>query len=187
MFARRFVLTAALLVALSGCASVPIGSLVQLSRTDVMTTDLAELRAALWLPSELRPLPDTARLAVIVRREGQPDETLDLALIASDNPADIAAFPPSSGHYLVYRLGADDRARLDAVRSAIQADRRPGSMTFAVGIREFCRTGAIPSGPLYASSYIRTSEIGAFVPLIERFDLRSDPQLAAAFDAVAPC
>lgn len=187
MSIRRFALLVLLLAGLAGCASVPVGSLIQLSRTDVMATDLAELRAALWLPAELHPLPDAARLAVVVKREGRPDETLDLALVASTDPADIAAFPPSNGHYLVYRLGAEDLARLDAARRAILAEPRPGSMALSVGIREFCRTGAIPAGPLVASSYLRTSEIGAYVPLIERFDLRSEPRLAAAFADVAPC
>lgn len=187
MFVRRSAAIVMLLAVLSACASVPIGSLVQLARIDVMTTDLAQLRAAMWLPAELNPLPGAARLAVTVKRDGQPDETLDLALVASADPADAAAFPPSNGHYLVYRLTPDDMARLDAVRRSIMTGKVPGSLSVAVGVREFCRTGAIPAGPLYASSYLRTSEIGAFVPLLERFDLRSDPRLAAAFDQVAPC
>ncbi len=186
-FHRLLPLAAAILLALAGCATVPLGSLIQLSRVDVMTTDLEQLRAALWLPAELHPLPDAARLTVMVQRKGQPDETLDLALVANPQPAASGAFPPSNGHYMVYRLGAEDRARLDAVRRDILARQQPGSMTLAVGIREFCRTGTIPAGPLYASSYVSTSEMGAFVPLLERFDLRSDPRLAAAFDHVPPC
>lgn len=187
MFVRRLVLTAALVASLSACASVPIGSLVQLSRMDVMTTDLNELRAAVWLPAELHPLPDATRLSVMVKRAGRADETLDLALVASSDPADTAGFPPSNGHYLVYKLSREDMAKFDAIRRDIVAAKAPGSLTLAVGVREFCRTGDIPAGPLYASSYVRTSEIGAFVPLLERFDLRSDPRLAAAFENVAPC
>lgn len=186
MFARPLALIA-ILCCLSACAMVPLGSLIQLSRIDVMTTDLAQMRAALWLPSELHPLPGATRLAVIVRREGLPDETLDLALVASDDPAEAAAFPPTAGHYLVFRLTPDDMAKLETVRKAILAEKRPGSMALAVGVREFCRTAEIPAGPLYTSSYVRSSETGAYVPLLERFDLRSDPRLAAAFDSVAAC
>ena len=186
MLFRRSVLALSLLTLLSACATIPIGSLVQLSRVDVMTTDLAQLRAAVWLPAELQPLPDAARLSVIVTRQGFPDDTLDLGLVASTDPADADAFPPSKGHYLVYGLAPADQARLDTVR-AILADRQPGSMTLGVGVRAFCRTGTIPAGPLLASSYVRTAETAAYVPLLMRFDLRSDPRLAAAFDAVAPC
>jgi hypothetical protein len=152
-----------------------------------MTTDLDQVRAAVWLPEVLRPLPGAARLSVLVSRQGQADETLDLALVASTDPADAAAFPPSNGHYLVFSLAPDGQARLDAVRSAILAEKRQGSLTLGVGVREFCRTGTLPAGPLLASSYVRTSEIGAYVLLLDRFDLRSDPRLAAAFDHVAPC
>ena len=187
MLFRRSVLAPSLLTLLSACATIPVDSLVQLSRVDVMTTDLAQLRAAVWLPAELQPLADAARLSVIVKRQGHPDDTLDLGLVASTDPADAEAFPPSKGHYLVYGLAPADQARLDTVRRAILADRQPGSMTLGVGVRAFCRTGAIPAGPLLASSYVRTAETAAYVPLLMRFDLRSDPRLAAAFDAVAPC
>ena len=158
MFALRTILSAALLLLLAACAAIPVGSLVQLARVDMLETDLNALQAAVWLPAELA------------------------------DPKALAAFPPSAGTYRAYRLAPADIVRFDQVRRTVAAGGAPGSLEIAVGVRQFCRTAALPSGPLRASTYLRTAETGtAWVTLIDGFDLRSDPRIAASLEAIAPC
>ena len=64
-----------------------------------------------------------------------------------------------------------------------QAERggRGGALTIAVR-PDACRTGALPAGPVRATTYLRTGETGGYVPLARDVDLRT---VMAGRDVVA--
>ncbi|MBI4923973.1 MAG: hypothetical protein HY834_19745 [Devosia nanyangense] len=190
---RCMLILALLTLPLGACASVPLGSLIPLTRIDLMTTNLDALRAALRLPTSLRPRPAGVQMDVILVLEGQPAETVALALVETGEPADLATLPaPGPGGSLtyVYRLAPADIGRFDAIRKALaahQAAHHSGSLSIGIATREFCSTGPVPAGPVPASTYLLTSENAGFVTLLEGFDLRGDPKLAGAFTTLSPC
>ena len=49
---------------LAGCGHVPLTSLPKLAKIDVKTTDLAQLRAGINLPADIRPLPGGVTMTI---------------------------------------------------------------------------------------------------------------------------
>ena len=182
-----------LTMALSGCATVPLSSIMALSSIQLETTDLAVFRVAMRLPDALRPLSDGTRLKSVIKIDGQSDRTEEFALVSVADPVETIDFqqridPGYSMH--VFALSPDGRAGLDAARQAIAAARangRHGSLSLNVALDEFCAASALPEGALYATSLIKTSETGRFVVLTNRVDMRSAAEFAGALDRVAPC
>ena len=171
-----------LLGLVAGCAAIPGGSLLELARIDIAQTDLTALRAAIQLPQALRPMPDAVVLDVTITGSDGTPATARLALREVTAASEIAGLERAGAFVAVYRLEDADRARFETLR------RTPSrGIAIAVGVTAFCRIGDLPQGALPATSMVRTVETGArWVPLLADFNLRSDPRLAAAFDAVAP-
>jgi hypothetical protein len=175
---------------LAACAVMPIGSLLPLARIDLMTTDLDRMRVALRLPPSLRPRPTGVQMDVVLRVNGQPDQTTSLVLVETRDPADLAGLPSAGAGVYVYRLTPEGVAGFTAIRKALadlQAARRQGSLGLGIATREFCALATVPAGPMRSSSYLMTSENSGYVTLLEGFDLRSDPKLADAFAMLQPC
>lgn len=179
-----------LFLLLAGCAVMPVGSLLPLARINLVTTDLDRLRVALRLPPSLRPQPDGVQMDVLLRVEGQADQTTSLGLVETREPADLVGLPSAGAGVYVYRLSADGVAGFDAIRKALadhQAARRQGSLSIGIATREFCALAKVPEGPMLSSSYLLTSENAGYVTLLDGFDLRGDPKLAGAFAMLQPC
>ncbi len=180
-------------VLLSGCATVPLSSIMALSSIQLETTDLAQFRAAMRLPDALRPQSDGVRLRAVTDIEGTGEMVEEFALVAVSDPADGAEtgqrIDPGYTMY-VFALSPEGRAGLEATREAIvdaRAAGKHGSLSLSVALDEFCAASPLPSGGLYATSLIKTSETGHFVVLTNRVDMRSAPEFAGALDRVKPC
>ena len=77
-------------VMLAGCSSVPLSSLVQLTRINAETTDLAALRVAVRLPSALKPRPGGVNMDVLLKVTGEPDQKTTLFLAETHDAGDLS-------------------------------------------------------------------------------------------------
>ena len=182
----------AALLMIAGCAGVPRASLQELAKIDFATTDLAELRVGFALAETIRPKPTGVRLDAEARfREGwwsSRTERHSFILEATTDPAAPAAEPGATLH--VYRMKDTDRVRFQALRQSLLDHRqrgRGGSLGIGMGAREFCRTGAVPTGPVPVTTHLRTSETVRYVVLVDRMDLRREPTIASALNTLEQC
>lgn len=188
---RLLTLTTALLLA--GCGSVPLGSLPKLSRIDAETTDLSALRVALRVPDAIGPRPRGVNMDVALRMTGEPEQKTTFLLTETRDQADLTGLPPANqSGYSTYsfRLSPEDVARFEAIRATALSNRhsgKKGSMDIAIATKEFCRIGALPKGPLLASTYLKTSETKTYVTLTRDLDLAREEALADAMNRLEPC
>ena len=177
---------------LSGCATVPLTSIVALSAIQLETTDLAVLRVAARLPEALRPASDGVSLRTAIGVEGLGETTKDYALVAVAEPGgpdDGQRIDPGYAVH-VFALSPEARQGFDAVRRTIAEARaagRHGSLQLSVSLGQFCSAGPLPEGPLFLTTLIRTSETGRFVVLSDRVDIRQAPEFADALKQMQPC
>lgn len=178
---------------LAGCSTVPLGSLLPLSRIDIRTTNLGVLRVALQMPDVLKPRPNGVKLDVVTKVRGEPDRWASFHLVetamGSDRPGMAKAARKGFTTHL-YRLSPADIARLEALRSAMAGKLKQGksaSLGFGIATKEFCRLGALPSGPLLTTTHIWTSETGRYVVASEDMDLRKQRDIASQLPQIAPC
>lgn len=80
-------------------------------------------------------------------------------------------------HIYAYRLDDREVARITGFRNALQkkqaaAGGKGGALTIAVR-PDACRTGELPGHTLTVTTYLRTKETGAYVPLARDVDLRT--------------
>lgn len=178
---------------LASCSSLPVGSILPLSRIDIETTALPELRVAVRLPDGLRPRPGGVSLDAVLKIGGQPDRTESYLLVETQGAADLAGLVREARPgfaIFAYRLAADDIARFHALRQEIAAARRSGSngsLGFGIATRQFCLDAGPVAGPLLASTYLWTSETGQYVTASQDLDLRGQPEIAASLDSLEQC
>jgi hypothetical protein len=165
---------------LAACGHMPMTSLLQLSKIDFATTDPRALRAAVVLPSGLSPQNVVLRFTGRINKG--PDQTEDFRLERFSEPTldQTLEAAAAQGSVSAYRLTAADATRLSEFRISLfrQKAAQGGSGELELTIHpEVCLTAPVAEGPVLATSYIRTSETQAYVPLARDFDLRTiDPQ-----------
>ena len=190
---RSLLAVLVLVMALSGCATIPLASIAALSSIKLETTDLAVFRVAMRLPDALRPLSDSVRLETVTRIDGLAEKAEQFELVAVADPTELAElgeriYPGYSVH--VFALSPEGRKGLEAVRQAIaeaQAGGKPGALSLSIALKDFCTVSRLPDGPLYFTTLIKTSETGHFVVFNNRVDMRSTTEFAAALRQVQPC
>ena len=189
----------ALLVAagLAGaCGHVPLTSLPKLSKIDIRTTRLADLRASLSVPADIRPLPEGVTMTIVVEpKEGGRHERKAVLEEVRD-AAELAALPVmvSPGRRLtVFRLSPADAARLTVFRDEMLLGASQGGNrgSFSLAADKACRTGDLSGKPIPMTSYLKTSETQDYVLLMRDVDLREtvralDPKIDLA-TAIPPC
>jgi len=180
---------------LAGCGSVPLPSLIQLSRINAQTTDLAALRVAVRLPDAIKPRPGGVNMDVVAKVSGEPEQKTTLRLTETRDAADLsglaAAARPGFSTY-AYRLAPADIERLTAMRAAALRKRqegggRGGSLSIGIAAKEFCLVGPLPSGALLSTTYLWTSETRSYVVVTNDLDLRKEPKVAAEMANLGPC
>lgn len=161
----------------AGCSHVPVSSLPALARIDLKTTRLADLRAGVSLPAEIRPLPGGVTMTVTVKpKEGGRHER-SYTLEQVTDPAELVALPTVArpGRRLsIFRLNAADAANFTAFREEHMLNPdgsgNPGSL--ALNARKACRTGDLGDRPIPMATYLKTSETRDYVTLTDDLDLR---------------
>jgi hypothetical protein len=169
----------AVALVLAGCGHVPLTSLPRLMQIDFKTTNLADLRATILIPEEIRPLPGAAQLTIKVKGGGSNHERRAVLEEVVDQ-SDRAGLPkpvPAGMRLITYRLAPTEAARLSAFRSEVLAEMQgQGSMrrdlTLGVGVDKFCNSAPLRDGPVFMTSYLRTSETREHVVLTHAIDLK---------------
>lgn len=190
----RVALAAAAGMALAACGHVPLSSIPSLMKIDFKTTNLADLRATILIPNEIRPLPGTAKLTIKVtggagahERQAPLEEVTDRVELAT-LPRPVAP----GMRAIAYRLAPTEAARLSAFRAEMLAEHTaPGrrTLTIGVGVDKFCNSAPLRDGPAPMTSYLRTTETRDYVVLTRDVDLKKlatengvDPE-----KALTPC
>ncbi len=157
---------------LVGCSSVPMPSLLALSRLDIRTVDAGELSFAIQLPEIVDVAEGSASATLrLVRFNGEAREEV-FFLKRTDAGA---ALPQRDGfRSSIYRISPQDLARFADTQATLQSwevdDGDMASGSLGIDARP-CRTapGEITRIPL--SSFIRVSDAGDFLPLMRDLDL----------------
>jgi hypothetical protein len=181
---------------LAGCGHVPLASLPKLSKVDIRTTDLAELRAGISLPADIRTLPGgvTMTLVALPKDGGRHERKVVLEEVRDATElAKLPAVASPGRRFTLFRLSRTDATRLGAFREEMfagpQNSGNRGSL--ALGADKACRLGELSGKPIAMSGYLRTSETQDYVLLMRDFDLKEavraiDPKVDLA-TAIPPC
>jgi hypothetical protein len=164
---------------LAGCGSMPVTSMVRLARVDFVATDPAGLRAAVKLPTAIRPLRDQVRLRLAVTLASGKTDVQDFRLTEISDPAAVS-LPgeiDAGTQMFAYSLDPAEVARLVAFRDALKKQQtasggRGGALTISIA-PEACRSGELAAGPILFTTYLRTAETDGYVPLARDVDMRS--------------
>ena len=167
----------------AACGHMPVASMVKLARVDFSATDPGALRAAVKLPSAIRPQRDQVRLRLTVRLASGKEDTQDFRLTEISDPADLALLREEIAggtHLFAYRLEPAEAARLAAFRDALKKQQmasggRGGALTISIA-PEVCRSGELTAGEVLFTTYLRTAETDSYVVLARDVDLRSVPR-----------
>jgi hypothetical protein len=178
---------------LTNCSLVPLPSLIQLSRINAETTDLAALRVAVRLPAALTPRPSGVNMDVLATVSGEADHKTTFLLTEMREAADLSSLvdavrPGFSIH--AYRLAPSEVERFVLMRAALFKKRHEGrrvSLRIGVATKEFCLVGPLPPGPLLSTSYLSTSETRGYVVVANDFDLGKVPAVATELSKLGPC
>jgi hypothetical protein len=182
-----------LVAVLTGCSSVPLPSVIQLSRINAETTDLAALRVAVRLPAALTPRPSGVNMDVLAKVSGEADHKTSFLLTETREAADLSSLvdavrPGFSIH--AYRLAPSEVERFALMRAALFKKRQEGRRVFAgieVATKEFCLVGPLPPGPLLSTTYLSTSETRGYVVVTNDLDLAKVPAVATELSKLGPC
>jgi len=105
-------------------------------------------------------------------------ETHEYALREVTDAAELATLAPKGDgatHVLAYRLDQADVVRIAAFRTALMQKKDTGGRrAITIAIRpQACTTETLPPGPIYFTTYLRTTETGGYVTLARDVDLRT--------------
>ncbi|KFC67115.1 Hypothetical protein precursor [Bosea sp. LC85] len=194
----RLSLFASMIVAaLAGaCGHVPLSSLPKLSRIDMRSTTLTDLRAAISLPSDIRPLPGGVTMTIVIKpRDGGRHER-KVVLEEVRDATELAALPvmASPGRRLtVFRLSAADATKLSVFREEllVGAGNSGNRGSLALRADKACHTGELGDEPILMTTYLKTSETQDYIVVARDLNLReavraADPKIDLAV-AIPPC
>lgn len=179
-------------LSLTACTSIPITSLVKLSRIDFMTTDLRLFRFAVTLPNDLKPRPGGVHMDLAYSQGDKPEEKRVVKLEQSDSAPDYVGLPKAGvgTKTYVYRLPADEVATLNKIRNDALIEKskgKKGSLTMGIAAKEFCANNKIPDQPLLLTTYVLSSENNEYVVLTKDIDIRSDATVNASLEHLEMC
>ncbi len=163
---------------LASCGHVPLASILKLSRIDFKTTDPAGLRIAVKLPSSIKPQRDKLRLRITVQLPNSTETTQDFVLSEISDPAELAMLRKEVDdgvRVFAYRLDTAEASKLAAFRDDLLKKKEEGSRGGGLKINvvpEACRSGAVASGAVPFTTYLRTPETDGYVTLAEDVDMR---------------
>ena len=177
---------------LGGCTSVPLASMAALSKVDFTTTQFSDLRVAVELQEQIRPLASGVTLEVAVKSPSA-DEKLSFKLepiSATREPAGLIA-PAAPGRKIYsFKLREKDVAKLNATRERLMAKKSNGERgTLAIGVsaKEFCRTGPIDKRAFVASTFVATTETRGYVVVLKDYDLTQDKNVSTSIKNLPAC
>src|SRR5262245_22694411 len=109
---------------LAGCGHVPLASLPKLSKIDIRTTDLTELRAGISLPADIRTLPGGVTMTLVALPKDGGRHERKVVLEEVRDAAELAKLPTMAApgrRFTLFRLSRADAGRLGAFREEMFA------------------------------------------------------------------
>jgi hypothetical protein len=179
-------------VMLVACTSIPVSSMLALSRIDFTTTRIEDLRVAVEIPSAIAPREGGVHLEVLAKQGEKVDKFV--FKLAEDQPQiglkGLLPFPAPGKIMYAYRLRDEDVLKLTKLRAErleAKKDGEKGSLSMGISAREFCRKVGIDNDALTITTFIATSETNGFIVLIRDYDVRSDKTISDSIDNMPPC
>lgn len=166
---------------LAGCSQIPLGTLWQLRKFDLMALDPRQLQVLLYLPASVGPMPETLLIKLTLHRgSSAAQEVLSRSVSLQPVTTPIQgsaqpAAPEPGGHWVWLAMNDADVRRLLALREAAQAwkaaDGASGSgrkMEMTVS-PQLCQAGMSPvtAGQVRLSAWIRWEAGQPLLPLLE--------------------
>ncbi|MEM7694624.1 MAG: hypothetical protein AAF318_09235 [Pseudomonadota bacterium] len=169
---RVWVLVAALSAFLAGCQTVPVGSMLALSRVDPLAIDPVAIRAAV-MHSPTLAFPDGAAtlMMTVRRRDGDMVERTSFVLKNGAESDPIGA--PRNRVVTVFSVLPADYDRFNAFLAGLRALRakKAGQHSFTLGVNvKPCRT--VGRGETAVSTYLRTKVDGSYVLVSRGLDIK---------------
>ena len=169
-----------ILTLLAGCSSIPLSSLYQLKKLDILSTNPEFLSIAIRTHKAFNLREGDVLFSMGYHAD---DIKLDEQYIVKPtqsriNPSRIP-LTQNDQHIIQLLLSDTDVKRMRALQQKIKQHKAAGGngkgyMTVAlVGI---CRGNDIPSGYLAADTFIKTEEITDYIPLVQDFNLRKQQE-----------
>lgn len=192
---RLTLLSILAVLALAGCASMPLKTVYNLWTFDPWSSDFRNWRAAVRLPEERGVPLERARVQMKVEtwREGDPARQTEVFVL--ERIGDAAALAPLAaearkGYVLAaYRFAPADHARLDALRTRIVSARTSGNPVKGQLSISASACGADltpPDGKLLLSTYLLVDPKDGYNPLAVDFDIAPELRKSAAKGEPSP-
>lgn len=182
----RWIAMAGLVLLLPACASVPLGTIVQLASWNPAEADPSEIRAAVRAPNGLGMQPGSPRLAQSAWRDDDDRIEDSIVLVAVTDPGETAQLEPWQKPGFAVRAFRIPEA--DVGRVATFRDRAKGKKLnhFSLQIEaKGCRKDAF-DGPILLTTFLKTGADADYVMLTKETDLSTLPQAKDA-PPLPPC
>ena len=177
---------------LVGCGTMPVSSVYKLRNFDIKTTNLAKFYAAVRIPQSLAPRENgvTIDLGFASKKAGiKFSERIVLQQInAIPSIALDAARQPGFQIY-VFKLNDKDAQKMRLTRERISLLRKKhddGKGSISIEAKT-CKRSAIPDGPLYLSTYLKSAGLEDFVVLVNNANIKNLGDLEKSLGEIPFC
>lgn len=166
----------------SGCAGIPLASMVKLRNVEPQTTDVSMIRVAVKIPMSIVPSGKGVYVLMKLEKTARMPELREVFILEA---LPLAQFAHELVHYrhpdyklLAYRIPAKDVELFEHIRGLKDADgvRRHGQMRVRT---QFCRVGALKTeqggkpAAMLTSVFLKTAETKKYVPIVVDKDLNA--------------
>lgn len=178
-FSRPTILVAASLLLLAACGHVPLTTMVKLRNFDLLKTDPDGLRVAIIYPDSIKVPEGGARMMLSVRTKASDMVLLEeeVAFEELGPVADNAEFSTNLKPGMrvgIHRIPEKNtpffksfqKFMLD--KSEAERDKLEGTMSVSVS---GCQVAEVLPEKILVSTYLKTAELGSYVPLLRDVDL----------------
>jgi len=177
---------------LAGCGTIPVSSIYKLRNFDIKTTNLAKFFAAVRIPQSLAIREQGVKIDLGFKSEkAEIQFTEHIIMQQIDSlPSPALKGAQKSGYKIyIFKLNDRDAQKMRVVRSRINRLRKEhddgvGSLSIDV---ETCRRGALPGGPLFLSTYLKSAELDDFVVLVNNADIKKLDDVKGSLDKIPLC
>lgn len=180
----RMVLRILLLLPLLGllaaaCSHVPLATMVKLRDFDLLKTDPDGIRVAVRYPDSINIPEGAAGMHLTVRTKSDAVLVLEEKvafeeLISNAEKAELGAELKDGTRIGIYRIPPENiaffRSFQEFMLSKSKAERETMEGNMSVSVSG-CRVSRQMPGKIPVSTYLKTSELGSYVPLMREVDL----------------
>ena len=177
---------------LAGCGTMPVSSIYKLRNFDIKTTNLAKFYAAVRIPESLAIREKGVKIDLGFKSEkAEIQFTEHIIMQQIDSlPSPALKGAQKSGYKIyIFKLSDRDAPKMRVVRSRITRLRKEhddGVGSLAIGVKT-CKRGALPEGPLFLSTYLKSAELDDFVVLVDNADIKKLDDVEESLDKIPLC